>query len=100
MRFVSNSSNLWQAYRIAREFRCRPSELYDVTDPIDAFKFDRAVYVFGSSLSAALDSAEGKNEKAIRANRKRIIQKWIPEAAGDARTKAKNFRDPARASSF
>lgn len=57
------------------------------------------MYIFGASLSEALDKAKGKTDKALQANRNRIIQKWIPEAAGNARN-PKQFRDPATAVSF
>lgn len=56
--------------------------------------------IFGSALRSKLDSAKGKTDRQIEASRKRIIQKWIPEAAGTARTKnaPKQFKDPAAAS--
>jgi hypothetical protein len=62
---------------------------------VQAFCFDRAVMIFGSSLSAELEKAKGKTDKQIAANRTRIIQKWIPEATGTARSRQK-FRDPAK----
>jgi len=83
---------VWSVYLIATKFRALPSEVVGLTDPFDAFRFNRAVHHFGSSLQAELDSASGKTEKDTEAKRLRILHKWIPEAAGsNAR-----FRDPAK----
>lgn len=92
---MSNTSNLWQAYQLAKDLRCRPSELYGLTDTVQAFCFDRAVVIFGSALSAAMDNAKGKTDKAVQASRRKIFKKWIPEATDSAGPK-KRFRDPAQ----
>jgi len=74
--------------------RCRPSELYGITEVVQAFCFDRAVVIFGSALSHELENAKGKTEKAVQASRRRILKKWIPEATDSAGPR--KFRDPAK----
>ena len=74
--------------------KCRPSELYGITETVQAFCFDRAVVIFGSALRAELEGAKGKTEKSAQASRRRILKKWIPEATTDSTGKRK-FRDPA-----
>jgi hypothetical protein len=76
--------------------RCRPSELYGITDMVQKFCFDRAVVIFGSALSHELENAKGKTDKAVQASRKRILKKWIPEATTDSTGGGKRFADPAK----
>lgn len=92
---MTSSRNLWQAYQLAKDLRCRPSELYGITETVQAFCFDRAVVIFGSALSAELEAAKGKTDKAIAASRRRILKRWIPEAT-DSTGPKKRFRDPAK----
>jgi hypothetical protein len=79
---------------LAKEWRVRPSEIYEVTG-FDAYRFDRAVSIFGSALSAELEGVEGKTKQVRESKQKQILQKWIPEAKG---TKAaRRYKDPAAA---
>ena len=91
--FVSNSRNTWTAFQLAKEWRVRPSELLDIDDPVDAFRFDRAVHIFGSALQAELEAVEGKTKQVRESKQRSIIQRWIPEATGTKQ--AKRFKDPA-----
>lgn len=78
------------AFRLAKSSQCRPSDVYAVDDPVDAYCFDRAVYHFGTALEAALDEANSeKTAAAVNRKRQRIFQKWIPEASV-------GFADPAK----
>jgi hypothetical protein len=95
---VSSSRNLWTAYQLAKEWRERPSVLYDIDDPVDAFRFDRAVHIFGSALQAELEAVEGKTKQVRATKQRQILQKWIPEATG-TKQEAKKYRDPASRSS-
>lgn len=79
---------LWEAYNVASDFSCRPSALYDVRNPVEAFAFDRSVYIFGSALKAELESVNEKTAAASKNKRQRILQKWIPEASV-------GYKDPA-----
>jgi hypothetical protein len=77
---------------MAVKFHQLPSQIIRITDPIDAFRFDRAVHYFGVSLENALEQVTGKNDKEINAKRLRIFNKWIP-GVGNSEMK---FRDPAK----
>lgn len=74
---------------MAKTYKTRPSELLDLEDPHDAFRLDRAVWFFGSSLSAELQSVKGKTDREIERRQDRILQKWIPQT-----TAAKKFKEP------
>jgi hypothetical protein len=77
---------------MAKEWSCRPSEILAVADPVTAFCFDRAVYLFGTALSSELENVKAKTDKERKNKQDRILSKWIPEAK--ARQKSK-FKDPA-----
>lgn len=67
---------------MAKTFQCLPSELIHIEDPLDAFRFDRAVWTFGTALTAELNNCKGKTDKEIERKQERILRKWIPESAG------------------
>jgi hypothetical protein len=71
---------VWQLWQMSKSYRCRPSDLLDLEDPFDAFRLDRAVWTFGTELTAELNKVEGKNDKEIRKKQERILKRWIPEA--------------------
>jgi hypothetical protein len=75
---------------MARDLRCRPSDLYDIRGSHRRYCFDSAVWTFGSALSAELEGAKGKTEQQQEMNRLRILRRWIPEM-NDAKGQ---FRDP------
>lgn len=77
---------------MAQTFRCLPSDLLHIEDPYDAFRLDRAVWLFGTTLKAELESQKGKNEKEIERKQDRVLKKWIPELAASP-TK---YRDPGK----
>ena len=66
--FVKHPTRLWEIWRMAKEFRCRPSELMGHAirgdDPhgggrsVVALVLDRAVWSFGSAVETDMDEAE------------------------------------------
>lgn len=74
---------------MAREWKVRPSSLYDIQDGFVAWQFDRAVYVFGSALQGELDVArrEAKNKTQARTKQQTILSKWLNHE--------RKFRDPS-----
>lgn len=88
---------------MAKQLGTRPSELYDLEDPLTAYCFDNAVQLFGISLENKLaeidNKASSSNKKGAgkAAQRKKTmeLQKWLysdsPEGAP-----AGQFRDPAQ----
>lgn len=82
---------VWRAYRQAHEWRCRPSDLFDIEDRRLAYQFDQAVWMFGGALQSELDAVEGKTKQERQRKTDAIIQRWIPEAKGK-----RKFKDPAQ----
>lgn len=70
--FVRNAKQCWAAYQLAKTYRCRPSELYGITEQPAAFYFDRAIGTFGVFLENKLAEAEkgkkSENRKAMARN--------------------------------
>lgn len=80
---------------MAEKFRQLPSTILRVENDLEAFRIDRAVWLFGSQLQHDLDSVTSTDPAKAEWERKRIIGKWIPEAATPVE---KLFRDPAKRS--
>jgi hypothetical protein len=78
------------AFQLSQSCNERPSRIYDIHDPVQAFCFDRAVVLFGEALQAELEAVNENTASATKAKRQRILRKWIPEAS------AGSFRDPAK----
>lgn len=78
---------------MAQAYSLRPSELYAIMDEVTAWSFDRAVYLFGSSLDAELKKAVqgAKSDSQANGRRARVMAKWMGEA--------QKFKDPAAAGS-
>lgn len=75
--FAENGMLLWDLYRKAETYNCRPSEMLGVTDVWMAYEIDGAVFQFGSALAGELESVEGKNKAEIKRKRERILTKWL-----------------------
>lgn len=83
--FVSSSPRVWEAWQLSKAYHVRPSELYGIQHPVQAFYFDRAVWVFGTTLDADLEKAgaDAKKPAQQEAARMRVISKWLgSEAVG------------------
>lgn len=91
-RFVSSSPKVWEAWQLSKAYVVRPSELYGMTHPVQAFFFDRAVWVFGTTLESDLEKAGAKAKKPKQAEqaRMRVLQKWLG-------TEAIGFQQPPQA---
>lgn len=70
---------MWEAWQLSKAYQVRPSELFGIGHPVQQFYFDRAVWVFGTSLEADLEKAgqNAKKPKAQEQARLRILQKWL-----------------------
>lgn len=67
--------------------------MYAIRDEVTAWSFDRAVYLFGSSLDAELAEAEqgAKSKAQARSRRQRVMTKWLGGK--------QQFKDPVAAGS-
>lgn len=80
---MESSPQVWEAWQLSKAYHCRPSEIYGVHHPVQAFYFDRAVWVFGTTLENDLDkaSADAKKPKQGEQARLRVLQKWLGQEA-------------------
>jgi hypothetical protein len=80
---------LWEAWKLSKAYRTRPSDLYGITDEVTAWCFDRAVWVFGSTLESELSEAQHSSKKPQQAMFKQmqVLKAW---GLGEMK-----FRDPA-----
>lgn len=83
---------MWEAWRLAKAYRTRPSDLYGVTDELAAWCFNRAVWHFGSALESELQAAvdKAKNENQASFRQQQVLSDW---GIGELK-----FRDPAAGS--
>lgn len=87
---------MWRLDQVSRRYNCRPSELFGIETPYEAFCFDQAIAVFSQWVEQKLEEIplkKGKNagEKRQRAQNqlfRQLLQ--IPED-----TSKPKFRDPA-----
>ena len=70
---------MWEAWKISKAYRLRPSELYGIKDELKAWSFDRAVWLFGSNLEAELEEAanDAKNKGQAESKQRRVLAKWL-----------------------
>lgn len=80
---------LWEAWRLAKAYMTRPSEIYGIRDEVTAYSFDKAVYMFGSNLDAELKKAgkDAKSDAQANGRRQRVLAKWLGGK--------QQFKDPA-----
>jgi hypothetical protein len=67
--------------------------LVNITDSYAAYCLDEAVAVFGNTLSAELDSVEGKNASEMELKRKRILEDALRDP-DEAAPVTGRYRDP------
>jgi hypothetical protein len=82
---------LWQLYNQAETWGKLPSEILFLTDWIDCYTVNQAVWNFGKALEAALAEAEekGKTQQGKTARRKLVLDTWLNPKAGP-----KKYRNP------
>lgn len=72
-------------YNQAKTWKCMPSELLSIhDDPLAAYSFNNAVWLFGMELEAELNkpAKPDKDSKKEEQRRTRVLNKWIPKAPG------------------
>lgn len=76
-------------WKMAQEWRRRPSEFLDIQDPLVAYYFDRAIYVFGTAVENDMEEQRGKAKDSKKGDQaaQRAFNKWINPAP-------ERFRDP------
>lgn len=76
---------------MSQAYRLRPSSFYGIVDELKAWSFDRAVWLFGSSLEAELEEAahSAKNSSQAESRQRQVMEKWLGGAA------PRKFRNPS-----
>jgi hypothetical protein len=64
---------------MSRALRCRPSQLYNLTDPFVAYCFDAAVSRWALMFEEAVTEAtsRAKDQDAARQAERRVVRKWL-----------------------
>lgn len=67
-------------------YSCPPSKLYGFVHPVEAYYFDRAVWLFGSAMDADIEESTEKVKKNRKAAIERRVAKWLDdEETGEGR---------------
>jgi hypothetical protein len=76
---VEDSTSLWEAWKLAKAYHCRPSDLYGIRDEVAALSFDRAIYLFGTELESELRAAQdgAKNQQQANIRQQRVMAQWL-----------------------
>jgi len=74
---------------MSQAYHLPPSEIYQLSDPVTRWSFDRAVWVFGSTVEAELREAAGSSKNPSQALFK---QQQVLARYGVGKMQ---FRDPA-----
>jgi len=87
---------MWDVWKMAKAYSCRPSELLGITNSAGAYHADRATMYFCTELEVALSEVDGRkmSEPVKNLERKKLLDKWLklePAKTGGA----SGYRDPA-----
>ena len=85
---------------MSKQWQKRPSEIYDVTNPLDAYWFDRAVMYFGTAFEADIEDATADAKTNAQAERAAQVvrDRWLrdeDDTPQESTQAPKSFRDPA-----
>lgn len=65
---------------MSRAYRCRPSELLHIAEPLTAFYFDRAVFALASRIQSDFDALQGEEKAHLKLPI--VLNKWGLGAEG------------------
>jgi Leucine-rich repeat (LRR) protein len=85
---------LWEAWKLSKAYSRTPAELYGVKDEYAAWCFNRAVFLFGTTLQNEIDAVQNKakNERQARFKTQNLLNKWLYLPGEDVKGR---FKDPA-----
>lgn len=90
---------MWETWKMAKLYNCRPSDILGITNTAARFHADRATMIFCESVEnamAVVDKSKQKSEALKSAERMRILDHWLGNTAPvGTSTTAGRFRDPA-----
>lgn len=84
---------MWNLWRMSQSLGRTPSELLRIANSAKAFFFDRAVWLFGSTLEAEMEAVTKNVTKAkvAEAKQQAVLAKWLAPSGVKGL-----YRDPAR----
>lgn len=79
-------------WNLSQALRTRPSDILGLSDKIQCYYFDKAVWIFGTEVEADIErsSAKAKTDRGREQKRIQVLRKWIPEFS-----EQRKFKDPA-----
>lgn len=82
---------------MARTWKQKPSDIYNISDPYTAYCFNRAVMTWGLAYEEDLNKAaqNAKNSKAAASAIQVAHQRWMRDESLSAPEVQKGFKDPA-----
>lgn len=89
---------MWEAWVLSRDLKVRPSELFHISDQLQAYWFDRAVRTFGVALQNDLDRAgmEAKSTRKAEVARLRVMHTWMGTEMQYKNPVASNPKKPSK----
>lgn len=86
---------MWEIWNLAKTYKARPSDLVDVSDKLNAFYLDRAVFMFGTHVESEMEKAasDAKDQQTSIRKRQAVLDKYLGTEKKPVR---KRYADPAR----
>lgn len=98
---MKDPSKLYELWKQAESYSCRPSDLLAISDDVQAFYLDRACWKYGSRLDGMINEAasKAKTDQSRASAVRGILTKALSmgKATGGKGTKkeSSSFKDPA-----
>ena len=88
---------MWEAWQMAKVYHTLPSLIFNIEDPLTAYYFNRAVFIFGSNVETEMQNAEmlAKSDQARIAARKKVLRRFLGDYTNES-TDTSQFRDPMK----
>lgn len=85
---------LWEAWKISKAYSKTPAEIYSIKDEYAAWCFNRAVFLFGTTLEAEIEEVQNKakNQRQAQFRLTNLLNKWLYMPGEDVKGR---YRDPA-----
>ncbi len=82
---------------MAKVYHTLPSLIFNIEDPLTAYYFNRAVFIFGSNVETEMQNAEmlAKSDQARIAARKKVLRRFLGDYTNES-TDTSQFRDPMK----
>lgn len=88
---------MWEAWQMSKVYHTLPSLIFNIEDPLIAYYFNRAVFIFGSNVETEMQNAEmlAKSDQARIAARKKVLRRFLGDYTSES-TDTSQFRDPMK----